>query len=926
MFARTTLTFLILTAAIAVTTPVWAQASDSAIASARRLGDLDRLKALAEASDDSEALTVRAELALLGADLAAATRFAETARQRATKPGDAARAVALQARAMYELGQAAEAEELLRGHLSQHPMAHRVRFALGELLAERGADGEAEVVLGAMSAFFNNNVLKTSDDLTVLSKSMATIGAFDDANYAMERAIELDPQNAESLVAWGELLLSKYNTADAEVTFDEVLKLNPNHVEARVGKARVEMQLSNDYAKVRNHLDAVSRVAPEHVGMLLTRAEIAIYDTNCEGARKFAQQVLDKRPRQLEALSIVAACHYLDDDLVAFQKSRKHILSLNPQYARLMSETSRYAVRVHRYEEAAKLDRQALEIDPDHAPALIGLGIGLSRIGKEDQALEVLRRAFEADPYNVLAFNMVELYEQSMKDYVFTKHERFLLRAHRTEQELMDALVTPVVEEALATFDAKYGFKPADDFLAVEIFPNAATFSVRSVGLPNISPHGICFGKVVVSRSPSEGNFNWRQVIWHELAHVYHIQLAQSRVPRWFTEGLAEYETNVKEAGWQRHHDRELARALNAGNLRGVLELSHGFTHARSHEEILRAYHQSSLVIHFIAQTWKFEVLPQMLRAWAARKSTPEVLKSVLGLDAEAFDKQFAQWLRKRYMNFERQHTVDLAGIAGAAELELKVRANADDAVSWAKLGIARYRESDVPGADTAMAQATTHAAGDPTVNMIATMYFYDRGRVKDAYAHGLKVLDAGKDSYDLRVLLGSAAVKLQDVDAAEVHYRAAATLWHNGAEAWSGIQRIARAAKDDELFARARDRLFYLDQHDPRAARMRVEAARKARNWAMALESAQRWMDINPQDSRSLEAVIEAAIQLGEPARAASAWHSLAVLRPSDAEVILLRAIRELKAAGRDTLVSNFVERARQAEVPEDKITEALR
>lgn len=907
-------------------TPEAPREAPSAIEAARAIGDLGRLKSLSIASDDAEALNARAELALLDADIEGAARFAKMAKERATTDDAAERATALLAEALFDLGKREDAEQTLRSYLSQHPLAHEVRLALGQMLVRRGAFAEGEVMLGTFSSFYNNNVLKTSDDLTVLSEAMATINSYDDANFAMERAIEMNPRNAVALVHWGNLLLDKYNTADAEVTFDEALSLNPANVDALVGKARIELQLSNDYAKIRGYLQEVERLAPQHVGMLLTRAEVAIYDTNCVAARKFAGQILERRPQHLEALTIVAACDYLDDDQVAFEKHKKQILALNGNYARVLSETSRFAVRVHRYEEASRLDKAALEIKPDHAPSLLGIGVGLSRIGKEDQALEMLRQAFEVDPYNVRAYNMVELYETQMKDYLFTDHGRYLIRAHRSENEIINALVGPVVDEALVEFDAKYSFQPAKDHLSVEVFPNPTTFAVRSVGLPNVSPHGICFGKVVVSRSPSEGNFNWRQVIWHELAHVYHIQLSNSRVPRWFTEGLAEYETNVKDPGWQRHHDRELARALNADSLRGVMELSQGFTHARSYEEILRSYHQSSLVIHFIAEEHGFDKLPQMLRAWGQFKKTPEVLSSVLGLDPPAFDAAFKKWLMRRYLNFKRQFTVDLASLPTAAELELGVQAKPDDARKWAELAIARYRVGNVPDADAAMAQATTHGGADPTVNAIAALYFYDRGRVKDAYKHALVVIDAGKDSYDLRLLLGSAAVKLEDAMAAEVHFRAATTLWDGGAEAWQGLARIARGQDDEELAAKAQKRLFLLDQNDPRIARQRTESMQEAGDWEEALQAARRWVDINPLDSRSHEALIAAATQLKRPAAAAPGWRALAVLRPSDAEDILLGAIRSLRAANEQRLANELAQQARDADIAEAKITDALK
>jgi tetratricopeptide (TPR) repeat protein len=916
-------------ACLLVTVAPFASAEEttrSPLEAARRLGDIQRLRELSNQRDDAEALVARAELALLDADIEGAKRFATTALERATEDVDAELATVMLARAEYANGNFDRSEELLRAYLSDHPQAHHVRLQLGRQLVGRGSKSEGEVVLDALSTFFNNSLLTTSDDLTVLSKAMATIGSYDDANFAMEKAIEANPKNAEALVHWGELLLEKYNTADAEVTFEEALGLNPNHVDALVGMARTELDLSNDYAKVRQYLSRAERIAPEHTGMLLTYAEVAVYDTDCTTARRFANRVLEHRPHNLEALTFLATCNYLDDDRAAFEKVKKRVFEVNPNYARVLTETARYAVRVHRYEEAVKLNREALELRPGFPPALLGIGIGLSRIGREHEAVEMLQRAFEADPYNVRAYNMVELYETQMRDYEFTEYDRFKLRAHRSEREIVNALVAPVVREALDTFDDKYRFEPSDDYLAVEIFPNPTTFAVRSVGLPHVSPHGICFGKVVVSRSPSEGNFNWRQVVWHELAHVYHIQMSNSRVPRWFTEGLAEYETNVKDPAWVRHHDRELARALNAGTLRKVLELSEGFTHARSFEEILRSYHQSSLVIHFIAQTWGFEALPQMLRTWGQFKTTTEVLDDVLEVTPDQFDARFEKWLSRRYLNFKRQLTVDLASLPPAEELESKLENDPENGRLWAELAIVRYRVGDVANADVAMTQATAYAGDEPTVSAIAALYYYDRGRVKDAYRHGIAVLDAGADSYDLRFLLGSAAMQLEDVESAHVHFTAATTLWEDGKEAWKGLAKVARALEDDELAARAQRRLFMLDQNDPQVARQHTETTQKRGEWNEALRASRRWIDINPTDSRAPEALIESARQAGELQRAVDAWSLLAVLRPGDSEDILLPAIESLAGAGHEQEARRLARQARQSDVPASKVDAALR
>ena len=81
-------------------------------------------------------------------------------------------------------------------------------------------------------------------------------------------------------------------------------------------------------------------------------------------------------------------------------------------------------------------------------------------------------------------------------------------------------------------------------------YADAEQFSVRTSGLPNVGIQGVCFGKTLAAMSPRAEPFNWGNVLWHELAHVFAIQLSKSRVPRWFTEGLSEYETIERRPEW----------------------------------------------------------------------------------------------------------------------------------------------------------------------------------------------------------------------------------------------------------------------------------------------------------------------------------------------------------------------------------------
>jgi len=878
----------------------------------------------ASQSDGAESYVVSALFNLRDAKFDAALRELEKAEQAATTELEREWLILGRARLAREQNSPSVAESILRELLQARPQAHRARLELGEILMARGAKSEADLVLDSFSSFFNNGLLKTSVELALLSKAMAHLGSFQDANRAAQLSFEADPRNAENLVFWGELLLSKYNYHDADRTFKDALAVDPNHPGALVGLARVELAQTTNYNEVRNLLERASLVASEYPDLWTTYAQASIYDSDCVSAREHVQRVLKSRPHHLEARTLEAVCDYLDDKSEVFESRVKEILELNPRYADVFATAAEFAVRVHRYDEAVALDRRALEIYPGHARSLVGLGIGLSRIGKEDEALDVFRDAFDADPYNVRAFNMVELYEKKMPEYEFTDHGRFRIRAHQTQNEAINHLVAPLVDEAIKEFDKKYQHK-THPYLAVEVFPVAEVFAVRSVGVPNVSPQGICFGKVVVSRSPSEGNFNWAQVIWHELAHVYHLQISKSRVPRWFTEGLAEYETNVKDPAWSRHHDKELARALIAGELRGVMTLDKGFTQARTFEEILRSYHQASLVIHYLVQTHGFPKIVEMLNAWGQMKPTETVYRDVLKQSPTQIDEGFRVWLMKRYMNFQGQLLLDLAAVESVMEVQKALNAKPDDADLRANLAVAHYRDGKKDAALAALDSALKVAKSTPRVHLIAALIYSDLGRMKDAHASGNRVLEHARDSYDLRMIMGSAAQSLELTEEASIHFQAATELFPGGQDAWDALDRIALMTRNESLAVSTIKRLFELDAHDSSVARRYGERMLKLKNFDEARRAGQRWMDIAPFDARAHNFLAQVELANGNGPGAEQIWETALVIRKGEEREIILGAIKAAQDANQSKVAERWRQRALKLGMSERQIQRSL-
>ena len=165
-------------------------------------------------------------------------------------------------------------------------------------------------------------------------------------------------------------------------------------------------------------------------------------------------------------------------------------------------------------------------------------------------------------------------------------------------------------------------FTPAAP-VPVEMYESRDHFSVRTSGLPNIGIQGVCFGHVVAAMSPESEPFNWGNVLWHELGHVFAIQLSKNHVPRWFTEGLSEYETMIRRPEWRRELDPELYMALKKDALPGAVEMNRAFTHAEGDLDVTVAYYAASQMMAFTAEQFGFPKITRALELWGQGKRTP---------------------------------------------------------------------------------------------------------------------------------------------------------------------------------------------------------------------------------------------------------------------------------------------------------------
>jgi len=775
----------------------------------------------------------------------------DQATQASLIPAVKSRALCLAGEIDRELGKSADAIKMLQAALAANPKEQRARVYLGLTQLETGQQAAGEKTLDQFFQDFNAGKIDANraDQLTYVAMAARAIKSWQDANNTFQDAAAKDPTFLLANLEWGELFLSKYNTDEATKCFQEVLKNNRNLPRALVGLANVRVEAAYDVAAATKLADQALKANPKYVPALTLKARLALDDEQFAPAEAALAQALAANPNDLTALALFAASRYLQDDTAGYDSYRLRALKQNPRYGDFYYLVGELAVRHHRYEDGVKLNRQALAIDPKNANALAALGTNLLRLGisHEPEALKVIDQAFKEDAFNVRTFNTLNLYEEIIaKEYETVPGEVFTYRFNKTERPLLNRYVPPLMNQAWGLYVKKYGFAPKHP-ITVELFTERQHYGARTIGLPELGAQGTCFGELITAMSPASAEASWEEVLWHELAHVFHLQLSNNRVSRWFTEGLAEYETNVARPYWKREHNRELYLSLKRGDLWKISELSAAFTRPDRPNGVVIAYHQSSLVIHYLVEKYGFPKIVEALKLYGQGKHDDQVLTTITGKSLDQLDTEFRTFLTQRYTQYAQGFLFDPPSAAEGARLKQEATARPSDPAVQAA-----YAASLLKDADAAQVQARKALGLDPK-NTLARFILAEALAASDPKAARTEyetLLQQGTDGYAIRIALGRLAAKGGDTEAAIKHLIAAKHWDADRVEPYALLIQIYEAKERRADLLKETEAYLDLQEHDHDAARILIDRFAQDKQWADVARVAPRVIGITPTET----------------------------------------------------------------------------
>lgn len=563
----------------------------------------------------------------------------------------------LQTECLLALGRYDEAatdmDEVLRGYRSDLRLLWAAHTAYQQ--ANQAEKATMMLATAYRIASYRRSEYLTSAEMVALGQCLLRLGV--EPRLILRdfynKVIERDPNCCEAYLAAGELAAAKQDYELAAERYREALKRFGDDPDVHCGLA--EAFYYSDRKAMIASLDAALHVNPKHAPALILLAEHQIDCEDREGAAKSLDRVLAVNPWHPKAWACKAVLAHFANDPNAVNACRTNALKFwlkNPQVDCLIG---RKLSQNYRFAEGAACQRQALAFDPNYLPAKIQLAQDLLRLGEEQEGWSLADAVNAKDPYNVEAYNLVNLRE-ALSQFKTLSADGLLVRMDKHEATIYGDKVVELLQRARSKLCDKYGLK-LPDAVTIELFPNQQDFAVRTFGMPGGDSFlGVCFGKVITANSPKAARpSNWQSMLWHEFCHVVTLNLTGNKMPRWLSEGISVYEEMQANPTWGQQMNPQYRKMILDGELTPISNLSAAFMSPKTPVHLQFAYYESALAVEFLIERFGFASIKAILADLAkgeeintaiARHAPKEETQNPVSL--QEIEKGFEAFAKKR--------------------------------------------------------------------------------------------------------------------------------------------------------------------------------------------------------------------------------------------------------------------------------------
>ena len=346
------------------------------------------------------------------------------------------KAVILHAQALYEKNDIAKASRFLLQKLKEMPDNIPLNEYYVQFLLEQNQTDAAKVQMNKLAQF------KTiqAEELLQMARISMQAGWFDIAETFLQKASQDAQQKDTAYYFLARLYEAKKDLGNAIAWYEKVMD-GPFHVVAYIRASALLTELK-EYDKASSIL---TKVEPQTVTDLkrISLARIDVYTKAQQYQKAFdlLNTFLQEAPDDMDFLySRALVCEKLNK-LPQMEGDFKKIIELDPKNVDAMNALGfLLADRTDRYQEALKYIQDALKISPENPSILDSLGWVQFKMGKKQEAIETLKKAFNLFPDPEIAAHLGEVLWSANQHNEATKVWNAALETYPNDEKILQTM------------------------------------------------------------------------------------------------------------------------------------------------------------------------------------------------------------------------------------------------------------------------------------------------------------------------------------------------------------------------------------------------------------------------------------------------------------------------------------------------------
>jgi len=302
-------------------------------------------------------------------------------------------------------------------------------------------------------------------------EQVAVYGRSDLANKAIEeyrQAIDADPTSEYLTAGLAELYAKTGRIRDAVLEAQDIIKRDPNNLEARKLLGRIylrslgDMQASNNGSQnvlklAIEQYEQIVKIEPDNVEDHLLLGRLYSLNKDLQKAENEFKTAVKLQPDSEEAVTTLAYLYNEEGDT----SRATQVLSAIPEASRsakLYSALGYTYEQQKQYKNAISAYRHAIEVDRDNLDAIRGLAQNLMNDGQADAALEQYKVIADANPEDAQTYvRIAEIYRKQ------GKFDLALESLKKAESMVQDSVEVPY--SMAAVYQAQGRFDEASQLL-----------------------------------------------------------------------------------------------------------------------------------------------------------------------------------------------------------------------------------------------------------------------------------------------------------------------------------------------------------------------------------------------------------------------------------------------------------------------------